>query len=129
MVYTVQFRGRANFRGPVRKSSSTIEVALVFFECVRDEGATNQRMVGDKVARITNCISPDNLSIRAEKVIRPRPDDVPLAFLMPSILPFKFTAQLEMVMHIQQSGISQNIGNLQIPCGFNRIKVEIEISY
>ena len=66
------------------KFSSTMKIALVFLECVRDEGATDQMVVGDKVARITNCISPDNSSIRAEKVARPRLDDVPFAFLMPS---------------------------------------------
>ena len=97
------------------KSSSTVEVALVFLECVRDEGATNQMVVGDKVARISNCISPDNSTIRAEKIIRPRPDYVPFAFLMPSIVPSDFVAtQLEVMMHIEQSGICQNIGNRNI---------------
>ena len=124
MAYTVEFRGRVHFWGLVGESSSTIEVAPVFLECVRDKGATNQTMVGDKVA---NCISPDDSSIRAEKVVWLRPYYFSFAFLMPSIA-FLPTI-LEMVMHIQQSRISQNIGNLQIPCLFNRIKVEIEISY
>ena len=66
------------------KSSFTIEIALVFLECVRDEGATDQMVIGDKVARISNCISPDNSTIRAEKIIGPRPDYVPFVFLMPS---------------------------------------------
>ena len=115
MANAVQFRGRAYFGGPVGKSSSTIKIALVFLECVRDEGATNQTMVGDKVARISNCISPDNSSIRAEKIIRPRPDYVPFAFLMPSIVPSDFVeTQLEVVMYIKQSGICQNIGNRNI---------------
>ena len=72
------------------KSSSTIKIALVFLECVRDEGAIDQMVVGDKVARISNCISPDNSTIRAEKIIGPRPDYVPFAFLMPSIAPSQF---------------------------------------
>ena len=93
--------------------TSTIKIALVFLECVRDEGATDQTVVGDKVARITNCISPDNSSIRAENVVWARLDDVPFAFLMPSIEAVVPTT-LEMLMHIQQSGISQNIGNLHI---------------
>ena len=87
------------------ESSSTIEIALVFLECVRDEGATDQRVVGDKVARIMNPISPDYSSIRAEKIIRPRLDYVPFAFLMPSMLSFEVSTQLEMMMHIKQSGI------------------------
>ena len=62
------------------ESSSTIEIALVFLECVRDEGITDQMVIGDKVARISNCISPDNLTIRAEKIIWPRLYYVPSRF-------------------------------------------------
>ena len=97
------------------KFSSTMKIALVFLECVRDEGATDQFVISDKVTRITNCISPDNSSIRAEKIIGPRPDYVPFSFLMPSILSSEITTQLEVMMHIEQSGICQNIGDLQIP--------------
>ena len=42
------------------KPSSTVGVACVFLECVRDEGATDQFVVSGKVAEITNSISPDN---------------------------------------------------------------------
>ena len=66
------------------KSSSTIEIALGFLEGVRDEGATDQLVVGDKVVWITNSISPDNSSIQAEKIVRSRLYHVPFAFLMPS---------------------------------------------
>ena len=79
------------------KSSSTIEIALIFLECVRDEGAIDQMMISDKVARISNCISPDNSTIRAEKVVWSRPYYFPFAFLMPSIAAFVPT-MLEMVM-------------------------------
>ena len=82
------------------KSSSTIKIALVFLECVRDEGATDQRVICDKMARITNSISPDNLSIRAEKIIRSGPDYCLVAFLVPSILLFEISTQLEVMMHI-----------------------------
>ena len=114
MANAVQFRGRAHFGGPVGKFSSTMKIALVFLECVRDEGATDQMVIGDKVAGIPNCISPDNLAIRAEKVVRPRLDDIPFAFLMPSRQLFASAVRLEMVMHIEQSGICQDIGNLNI---------------
>ena len=91
-----------------------MKIALVFLECVRDEGATDQMMISDKMARILNCISPDNLAVRAEKVIGPRPDYCLVAFLMPSILPFEITTQLEVMMDIRQSGIRQQVGNLHI---------------
>ena len=78
------------FWGPVGKSGSASKIALVFLECVRDEGATDQMVVGDKVARISNCISPDNSTIRAEKKVGPRPDYVPFAFLMRNIAPSQF---------------------------------------
>ena len=84
MAYAVQFRERAHFGGPVGKFSPTMKIVLVFLECVRDEGATDQFVIGDKVARITNCISPDNSSIRAEKIVRSRVDYFSVAFLMPS---------------------------------------------
>ena len=109
------------------KSSSTIKIALVFLECVRDEGATDQMVISDKVAGISNCISPDNLTIRAEKIIGPRLDYVLFTFFMPSILPFEITTQLEMVVHIQQSGISQYGGDLHISPRLNGIEVEVEI--
>ena len=54
------------------KSSSTIEIALVFLECVRDEGATDQFVVGIKIVGFTNNISPDNLSTRVEKIVQSR---------------------------------------------------------
>ena len=115
LAYAVQFRERAHFGGPVGEFSPTMEIVPIFLECVRDEGATDQFVIGDKVTRITNCISPDNSSIRAEKIIRPRPDDVPFAFLMPSIVPSDIVGtQLEVMMHIEQSGICQNIGNRNI---------------
>ena len=60
------------------------KVALIFPECVRDKSAKDQLVVGGKMAGIVDSISPDNPSIRAEKIIRPRLDYLPLAFLMPS---------------------------------------------
>ena len=77
------------------KFSPTMEIVLVFLECVRDEGATDQFVIGDKVTWITNCISPDNSSIRVEKIIRPRLDYVPFAFLMPSMLSFEVRRNLK----------------------------------
>ena len=71
MAYAVQFRERAHFGGPVGKFSSTMKIALVFLECVRDEGTTDQLVIGGKMAGITDSILPDNPSIRAEKIIRP----------------------------------------------------------
>ena len=52
---------------------------------------------------ITDSISPNNLSIRAEKIIRPRLDYVPLAFVMPSRGPPVPTGRLEVAMNIQKS--------------------------
>ena len=105
MAYAVQFRERAHFGGPVGKFNPTMKIVLVFLECVRDEGATDQQVIGDKVMEIPNCISPDNSTIQAEKVVRPRLDDVPFAFLMPSRALLVSPARLEMVMRIEQSGI------------------------
>ena len=55
--------GRGGFR-------PTMEIALIFPECVSDEGAIDQIMVGAKMAGITDSISPDNPSIRSEEIIR-----------------------------------------------------------
>ena len=41
-----------------------MEIALIFPKCVSDEGAKDQLVVGGKIAGITNCILPDNPSIR-----------------------------------------------------------------
>ena len=48
---------------------------------------------------------------------------------MPSNLPFEVVTQLEVVMHIEQSGVYQYIGYLHIPICLNRVEVDIEISY
>ena len=48
-----------------------MEIVLIFLESVRGEGAKDQLVIGDKMAGITDSISPDNPSIRAEKIIRP----------------------------------------------------------
>ena len=66
------------------KTSSTIEVALVFLECVRDEGTIDQLVVGDIVARISDTILLYYPSIRAEKIVWSRVDYFSFAFLMPS---------------------------------------------
>ena len=59
------------FWGPVGKFGPTMEISLIFLECVRDKGTTDQLVIGGKMAGITDSISPDNPSIRAEKIIRP----------------------------------------------------------
>ena len=58
-----------------------MKIALVFFECVRDEGATDQFVVSDKVARITNSISPDNLLVQVEEIVRSGVGYILVAFL------------------------------------------------
>jgi len=68
----------------VGKFCSTMKIVLIFLECVRGEGTKDQLMISDKMARMPDSKSPDNPSIRAEKIIRPRPDYRPLAFMMPS---------------------------------------------
>ena len=66
------------------KTSSTIGIALIFFECVRDEGATDQFVVGDKVARIPYTVLPYYPPILVEKIVRSRLYYFSFAFLMPS---------------------------------------------
>ena len=44
-----------------------MEISLIFPECVSDEGAKDQLVVGGKMVGITDCILPDNPSIQAEK--------------------------------------------------------------
>ena len=46
---------------------SIMDIVLIFLEYVRVEGAKDQLVIGDKMARITDSISPDNPSIRAEE--------------------------------------------------------------
>ena len=104
-----------------------MEVAIFFLECVRNEGATDQTVVDDKKSRNTDSILPDNLSIRAEKIVWSRPDYFPFAFFMPSISPF-FPMQLEMVVHILQSRDCQDVGYLYIPIRLERFEIDIEIS-
>ena len=48
-----------------------MEIVLTLLECVRDEGATNQLVIGDKMTGNVDSILPDNPSIQAEKIIRP----------------------------------------------------------
>ena len=72
-------------RGMVGKISPTIEVDLILLEFVtRDKAATDQLVVGDKIARISNHISAYNLTIRAKEMIRPCTIYLLVAFLMPS---------------------------------------------
>ena len=40
-----------------------MEIRLIFLECVRDEGAIDQMVVGGKMAEITDSVLPNNLSI------------------------------------------------------------------
>ena len=84
-----------------REICPTMKVVLNFPECVRDENAKDQMMVGGKMAGITDSILPNNLLIRAKKIIRPRHDYLPLAFVMPSCRPPTPAGQLEVAMHIQ----------------------------
>ena len=60
-----------HFGGPIGKFCPTMEVAFIFPECVSDGGAKDHLVVGGKMAGITDSISPNNPSIRAEKIIRP----------------------------------------------------------
>ena len=107
----------------------TMKIRLIFPECVRDKSAKDQMMVGGKMAGITDSISLNNPSIRAEEKIRPRLDYIPLAFVMPSRgLPTP-AGRLEVAMHIQKSRGCQNIGYLHIPLRLNRAEVEIEIPH
>lgn len=66
--------------GLMGKLCSTMKIVLIFFECVKDEGANDQLVIGDKMGWILDCILLDNLSIRVEKIIRPRLDYIPFAF-------------------------------------------------
>ena len=52
------------------KFCPTMEIVLIFLECVRGEGAKDQLVVGDKMTGITDSILPDNPSIRAKKIVR-----------------------------------------------------------
>ena len=81
--------------------SSTTKIALVFLECVRNESATDQLAISDNMVRIMDTIFPYNLSICAEKVVWSRPDYISFSFLIPSVLSFEGTTQLEVVMHIK----------------------------
>ena len=53
------------------KFCPTMEISLIFLECVRDEGTTDQLVIGGKMMAITDSILPNNPSIQAEKIIRP----------------------------------------------------------
>ena len=57
-------------------------------------------MVGGKMAGITDSISPNNPSIRAEKIFRPRLDYLPLAFVMLSRGPLTPAGRLEVAILI-----------------------------
>ena len=41
----------------------TMKISLIFLECVRDEGTTDQLVIGGKMVGITDTILPDNPSI------------------------------------------------------------------
>ena len=84
------------------KFRPTMEIRLIFPKCVRDKSAKDQLVVGGKMAGIADSILPNNLLIQVEKLIRPRLDYVPLAFVMPSRGPLIPTRRLEVAMHIQQ---------------------------
>ena len=79
-----------------------MKISLIFLDCVRDKGTTDQLVIGSKMAGITDSISPDNPSIRAEEIVWPGPDWFPLAFLMPSIRHPVLAFQLEVAVHIDQ---------------------------
>ena len=49
------------------KVGPTMKISLIFFECVRDEGTTDQLVIGGKMSGSTDTILPDNPSIQAEK--------------------------------------------------------------
>ena len=106
-----------------------MKISLIFLDCVSDKDTTDQLVIGSKMAGITDSISLDNPSIRAEKIIRPRLDYIPLAFVMPSRGPPTPAGRLEVAMHIQKSRGCQNIGYLHIPLRLNRAEVEIEIPH
>ena len=53
------------------KFCSTMEIVLIFLECVRGEGAKDQPVIIDKMTGITDSMLPDNPSIQAEKIVRP----------------------------------------------------------
>ena len=59
------------FWGSVGEISATMEIVLIFLECVRSEGAKDQPVISDKMTGITESTLPDNLSIRVEEIIRP----------------------------------------------------------
>ena len=59
MKNTIQFR----CGGPVGEFRSTMKMVLIFLECVRDEGANDRLVIGDKIALILYSILSDNLSI------------------------------------------------------------------
>ena len=84
-----------------------MEIRLILPECVRDESVKDQMMVGGKMVGITDSIPPNNVSIRAERIIRPRLDYFPLALVMSSRGPPTPAGQLEVAMHIQQSKIAR----------------------
>ena len=46
------------------KFGPTMKISLIFLECVRDKGTTDQLVIGGKIAGITDSISPDNPSIQ-----------------------------------------------------------------
>ena len=126
---TVQSEGRSHFWGPVGKLGPTIEISLIFLECVRDKGTTDQLVIGSKMAGITDSISLDNPSIRAEEIIRPGPDWFPLACSMPSVGHSVLAVQLEVAAHIYQPRGCQTIGYLHIPIRLQGVEVEIEIPH
>ena len=72
------------FWSPVGKFRPTMEIVLIFLECVRSEGVKDQLVIGGKMTGIMDSILPDNLSIQAEKIVRPRLCYCLLTFLMPS---------------------------------------------
>ena len=57
--------------GLVGKFRPTIEIALIFLECVSDEDAKDQLVVSGKMSGITDSILPNNPSIQTEKIIWP----------------------------------------------------------
>ena len=83
--------------------SSTSEVVLVLLEFVRDYNTIGQLVVRSVVAGIANSVLLYQSPIRAEKIVRSRPDNLPFAFLMPSRAPTG--ALLEVVVHVAQTGV------------------------
>ena len=119
----VPFWGSGGEFGP------TMEISLIFLECVRDKGTTDQLVIDSKMAGITDSILPDNRLIRAEEIVRPGSDWFPLAFLMPSIGHSVLAFQLEVAVHIYQPRGCQTIGYLHIPIRLQGVEVEIEIPH